>query len=406
MSGTTATPLRAVLLGDDDEHLVQQLAHASATDGGLLLSVAPDIDVLGQVAADLVLLGVDASAPFPTDTVRAIRAASSAPIAVVADRVDSELLQHAASAGVADVLIAEQPADHLAFALRRAAMLSSAPSITTTVERVRTESRLITTMSLKGGAGASTVAVSLATTYAAMGLRTLLVDLDLYGGDLALAIGAEPVHTIADVAMSSGDLDIEKLRGHATSHESGLDVLAAPLNADDAPLVRVERIHDLLRVARDGWDVVVVDTGSVLDEHLVAALEASDDLLVIASPDAAGLRAARRALRAAESFGFPPSATRLVLNRAGAPGALAASDAASAIGQPITWRIPDDASVATGWNAGRPAAYDRPGAQASRAFAQVATDLLPEDGELRARTGRPGRRTFGLRRRELVGTSA
>jgi pilus assembly protein CpaE len=400
MSATTATPLRAVLLGDEDEHLVQQLAHAAASDGGLQLSVAPDVTVLGQVAADVVLLGIDDDAPFPADTVREIRANSNAPIAIVAATVDAELLQRAATAGVADVVIAEQPADHLAFALRRAAMLGTVPAPTTTIERARSESRQVTVVALKGGAGASTVAVNLATTYAGLGLRTLLVDLDLYGGDLALAIGAEPVHTIADVAMSSGDLDIEKLRGHATSHESGLDVLAAPLSSDDAPLVRVERIHDLLRVARDGWDMVVVDTGSVLDEHLVVALEASDDLLVVTSPDAASLRAARRALRAAEGFGFPTYATRLVLNRAGASGGLAASDAADAVGHAISWRVPEDPAVNAAWNSGRPVAFDRQGAPASRAFTQLATDLLPEDGELRARTGRPRRLSRSLRRRE------
>jgi pilus assembly protein CpaE len=407
MQGSTSTPLRAVLLGDEDEQLVQQLALASATDGGLMLSVAPDAAVLSQVAADLVLVAVDTAAPFPVEAIRAARAASSAPVVALADRLDPEVLQRAAAAGVADVVVAEQPSEHLAFALRRAALLSSALAPATAADRTRTDSRMITVMSLKGGAGSSTVAVNLGTVFAGLGMSTLLVDLDLYGGDAALAIGADPQRTLADVTMSSGDLDVDKLRGHATTHESGLDVLAAPASADDAPLVRVERIHDLLRVARDGWDVVVVDTGSVLDEHLVAALEASDDLLVVTTPDATGLRAARRAQRAAEGFGFPATSTQYVLNRAGASGGLSASDAADALGHAISWRVPDDAGVSTSWNAGRPAAFDRPSGPASRAFVQIATDLLPDDASVQARAGRARRLPLvSRRRRDLAGTGA
>ncbi len=92
-----------------------------------------------------------------------------------------------------------------------------------------TQNRFFTVFSPKGGTGKSVIATNLGVALALNGVSTLLVDLGLELGDDALMLGADPRRTIYDLVAAPGALDEEKLRGYATRHASGLDVLPAPL---------------------------------------------------------------------------------------------------------------------------------------------------------------------------------
>src|SRR5439155_16963389 len=98
--------------------------------------------------------------------------------------------------------------------------------------------KIVTVFSPKGGTGKTVTATNLAAALAKFEQRkTLLLDLDLQFGDAAIMLGIEPEKTIYDLVVAPGELDTEKLAGYTTKHVSGLDVLPAPLRAEDAELV-------------------------------------------------------------------------------------------------------------------------------------------------------------------------
>src|SRR3954470_7373379 len=109
-----------------------------------------------------------------------------------------------------------------------------------------TANRVFTVFSPKGGTGKSVIATNLAVALAADGVKTLLVDLGLELGDDALILGSDPRRTIFDLVAAPGALDAEKLKGYATRHASGLDVIPAPLRPEQAELVTEEKLGRIL----------------------------------------------------------------------------------------------------------------------------------------------------------------
>src|SRR5438874_779289 len=139
--------------------------------------------------------------------------------------------------------------------------------------------------------------------------------LDLQFGDSVIAIGIEPMKTIYDHVVAPGELVAEKLAGYVQKHQSGLDVLAAPLRPEDAELVIESKVIALLEVARASYDLIVVDTSPFFHGPMLATLDRTDELLVLCGLDVPTLKNVRLALQTLELLSFPSSRIRYVMNR-------------------------------------------------------------------------------------------
>ena len=139
--------------------------------------------------------------------------------------------------------------------------------------------KIVTVFSPKGGTGKTVIATNLAAACAKFeGRKTLLLDLDLQFGDAAIMLGVEPEKTIYDLVVAPGELDTEKLAGYTTKHACGLEVLPAPLRPEDAELVTEAKLGRLLEVARESFDVIVVDTSPFFHGPMLATLDRTDEL--------------------------------------------------------------------------------------------------------------------------------
>src|SRR5581483_10640387 len=135
------------------------------------------------------------------------------------------------------------------------------PAPPAAVIELPTRAKILTIVSPKGGTGKTVFATNLAAAFAErLGLRTLLLDLDLQFGDTAIMFGQEPTRTLYDLVIAPGELDSEKLAGYVTRCSDRLELLAAPLRPENADLVGDARLPRLFEVARERYDVVVVDT--------------------------------------------------------------------------------------------------------------------------------------------------
>src|SRR5205085_1615422 len=169
----------------------------------------------------------------------------------------------------------------------------------------------------KGGTGKTSIATNLAASLAKhSGKRTLLLDLDLQFGDAAIMLGLEPEKTIYDLVVAPGELDSEKLAGYITRHPCGLEILPAPLRPEDAELVTEAKLGRLLEVARDSYDVIVVDTSPFFHGPMLATLDRTDELLMLCGLDVPTLKNVRLSLQTLDLLSFPTARIRFVLNRA------------------------------------------------------------------------------------------
>jgi pilus assembly protein CpaE len=319
-----------------------------------------------------VVLHATRSATLPVNEIAALREHTRAPIILLASNGSRALLEEALENDVADVLLLPQLADNVVFAIRKAGHAGKRLG-----GSQRRYGRLVTVFSPKGGTGKTVTATNLGASLAKhWGKRALLLDLDLQFGDAAIMLGIEPEKTIYDLVTAPGELDSEKLAGYTTRHASGLDVLPAPLRPEDAELVTEAKLARLLEVARESYDVIIVDTSPFFHGPMLATLDRTDELLLLCGLDVPTLKNVRLSLQTLELLSFPSDRIKLVLNRANSKVGMKPKEVEAALERPVTYEVPSDRSVPIAVNRGNPAVLSDAKADFSRALRAMAKQLV------------------------------
>jgi pilus assembly protein CpaE len=341
---------------------------------GTSTSVRESASTLTGGHLQVVLHGTRSSG-LPEDELAAIREHTRAPVILLASGEASALLEEALDSDVSDVLLLPQMTDNVVFAIRKASRSGHRPPPGAAPSR---RGRIVTVFSPKGGTGKTVTSTNLAAAFAKFeGKRTLLLDLDLQFGDAAIMLGLEPEKTIYDLVVAPGELDSEKLAGYTTRHASGLDILPAPLRPEDAELVTEAKLSRLLEVARESYDVIVVDTSPFFHGPMLATLDRTDELLLVCGLDVPTLKNVRLALQTLELLAFPTNRIRVVLNRANTKVGMKRSEVEGALAVKVRFEMPSDRAVPIAVNRGNPAVLAESGADFSKAIRDMAKGLQP-----------------------------
>jgi pilus assembly protein CpaE len=324
----------------------------------------------------VVLHGTRSSA-LPQSELAQIREHTRAPVILLASGESSALLEDALEADVADVLLLPQMTENIVFAIRKASHSGRKAQ-----GRPGRRGRIVTVFSPKGGTGKTVIATNTAAAVAKHeGKKALLLDLDLQFGDAAIMLGIEPEKTIYDLVVAPGELDTEKLAGYVTRHVSGLDILPAPLRPEDAELVTEAKLAQLLEVARESYDIIVVDTSPFFHGPMLATLDRTDELLLLCGLDVPTLKNVRLALQTLELLSFPPDRIRVVLNRANSKVGMKPTEVEGALDVKVRFEIPSDRAVPLSVNRGNPAVLAEAKGDFARAIRTMAKTLAPAEAE-------------------------
>ena len=372
--------LRVLLSGPAADGVATMLAHQPA-----ISLVRPTGLAETQTSADVALHVLESSSVHgELPHARELRV----PLILAAYGEPNGIVETGLAVGAADVLVLPQPAETLVFALRKAAAAA--------VSANGYRGKVVTVFSPKGGSGKTVLATNLAAATARSGVETLLIDLDLQFGDSALTLAVSPRATIADLAASAGDIDLEKLKAFvSTDSRTGLSLLPSPKRPEEADLVGAPQLAAILEAARSGFGAVVIDTGPLFDAPMLAALDHSEQLLLVCNPEVTSLKNVRIGLETIDRLGFPRERVSLVANRIGAAGAVARDDIEDALDTKIAFELPDDPEVPAAINRALPVVLANEGTSFSQAAGRLADTVF---AGARAKDDAP-RRRFGLRGR-------
>ncbi len=345
---------------------------------GTSVAVTESAGVLTGGHLEVILHGTRSST-LPRDEIATIREHTRTPIILLASGEASVLLEEALDSDVSDVLLLPQMTENVVFAIRKAGRSNLRPAPSAAPTR---RGRIVTVFSPKGGTGKTVTSTNLAAAFAKFeGKRTLLLDLDLQFGDAAIMLGLEPEKTIYDLVVAPGELDSEKLAGYTTRHPSGLDILPAPVRPEDAELVTETKLSRLLEVARESYDVIVVDTSPFFHGPMLATLDRTDELLLVCGLDVPTLKNVRLALQTLELLAFPQNRIRVVLNRANSKVGMKRSEVEGALEVKVRFEVPSDRAVPIAVNRGNPAVLAESGADYSKAIREMAKGLQPVEAK-------------------------
>ncbi|HSE24094.1 MAG TPA: AAA family ATPase [Pyrinomonadaceae bacterium] len=214
---------------------------------------------------------------------------------------------------------------------------------TTQVEAPKKKGKMIAVFSSKGGCGTSFIATNLA---AVMSAKTCLVDLNLQAGDLPLFLGVEAKYSIADMVEKRSRLDDELIASLVTPHSSKLSLLAAPKEADSADEIEPQHIFEVLQKLRESYEYVVLDPQHTFDSITLAALDQSDEIVLVLTLDIPAIRSTQRALEIFDRLGYPRKKVRIVVNRWSKQIDLDLRQVEKFLGEPVVGFVPSDYQLA------------------------------------------------------------
>lgn len=267
--------------------------------------------------------------------------------------------------------------------------------------------RVITVFSPKGGVGKTTVAVNLAMALSEGGARICIVDLDLAYGDVAITLQLIPEHTIAEAVGAEEDLDFQLLQTLLTKHEN-CSILAAPTHPEGKDRISPGLIGTTLRVLRDHFDFIVVDTAPSFDDQVLHAFDETDECIVIATLDVPTVKNVKVALETLDALDLAEGHRHLLLNRADDEVGLSPANVESLLKMKVATALPSSLAVANATNHGRPIVLSQPEHPVSRALRGLARDLRAPalNGAAKSRAGTTPlaegdqkRRMFGRRKK-------
>lgn len=240
----------------------------------------------------------------------------------------------------------------------------------------------------KGGVGRTVLAVNLAVALEAAGAWTVLVDLDIEYGDVALALDIVPEFTLADVPAIIDKLEPALLGQSLTKHASGIRVLAAPLRPGQRGRFTADHVSRLLSVLKEMFDFVVVDLPRGLDDLTMAVLGAAHRTVLVTDAQLASVKNSRLALSTLRSREFDLEGLQVVLNNPVAAGQTVRSEVEAGLARDVTVVLPHEKQVARAWLEGKTIFDAKPGSRLASEIRKMASRMLPEEA--------PGRRRNGL----------
>jgi MinD-like ATPase involved in chromosome partitioning or flagellar assembly len=153
----------------------------------------------------------------------------------------------------------------------------------------------VAVISVKGGVGKTTTAVTLASTFARMRPdRVLAVDANPHFGDLATRSSRHPYGlTLRDLVQAPDTSVFSSVLAYAVTNAADLSIVASPWRSElDEPLSGGE-FAAAAEILRRHFNLVLVDCGSgVLDSATGRVLATSHALVVVASATFGGLNGA------------------------------------------------------------------------------------------------------------------
>lgn len=407
LSGKPATnQLSIAVIGPDESlrtSLLDALSECQVRQILPFLSYPPrvqDVNNFIELRNDIVMIELDSDHDYAVEIIRAVCAGGNSTVMVYSRMPGSEvphsdLLMRCIRLGAREFLNPPFAGKELQEALERATLRQQGP-----VEPKKAQGRLMVFCAAKGGAGVTNIACNFAIALARQsGQKTLLIDMDLPLGDVALNLGISSRYSTIDALQNYSRLDSTFLSRLLAHHSSGLAVLPAP-GRFPAYLAPGDAIDRLLSIARQDFDNVVVDAGSKFDlGNGCAEYRETSNLYLVTQSGIPELRNAAQLIAQCQSLGV--SKLEIVLNRY-EPGVsdMTEGDMTRALGHPISWGIPNDYKATRRMQdtSAPVVATDSPIARHIEAMARAACGLPPElpkerESGLRRWFARAGKRT-------------
>ena len=224
--------------------------------------------------------------------------------------------------------------------------------------------------SLKGGVGKTTAVVSLGSAIASFGKKVLLIDGNISSPNLGLHL------EVVDPEISFQDVLERKATPSQAVHKlDNFDLVPSSIFRDSKanPLLMRKKIKYL----KKRYDYIIIDSSPSLDNETLGAMIASDEILIVTTPDHPTLSTTLKALKLAKQRGT--SISGIILNKVHDRNfEISPEHVEKTLEIPIMAIIPHDINFLKSLSKFQPLVEFKPRSEASEEYKRLAATLIGE----------------------------
>ena len=153
-----------------------------------------------------------------------------------------------------------------------------------------TKSKVITVTSVKGGVGKTTFVLSLAAQYKMQDKKVLIIDMDLFSGDIETLLNKESkkdIYILFEDILNNNFYDVES---YITNYDDNIDFIAAPKDPRYASKVNGNFLNLLISRVGTKYDVILIDTNHFLNEVNLVTFDNSNEIVYLMNNNCTNLK--------------------------------------------------------------------------------------------------------------------
>ena len=199
------------------------------------------------------------------------------------------------------------------------------------------------------------------------------LDLDLSLGDADVWLDIIPDYTIQDVAENITRLDYALLKRSLTKHECGAFLLPRPIHMEETTAINPEELRRVITLLKATFTHLIIDISKNFGPLELAAMRASDSILLVGQLDLPCLRNVVRLLQFFDRQEGISDKVKVVINRLGLEETqISMTKAVETIGREIFWQLPNDyATMVESRNNGVPLITQVPKSKLTKSIQQL-----------------------------------
>lgn len=235
-------------------------------------------------------------------------------------------------------------------------------------------SKVIVITSGKGGTGKTTTAINLGAAINYFGKDVLIVDANLSTPNVGIQLNSPEVPVNLNQVLNKKASAQEAVY----QHSSGLKIMPASLSVRELKNLAPEKLKSLKKELRNMADYVILDSAAGLEGEAASAIRAADEVIVVANPEIPSITSALKTVKYAQQLKKPVNGvlmTRVKQDKI----EMHPEEVKDMLETPVLGMVPEENSVRKALNVKDSVISTYPKSRTSRAYKEIAAEILGEE---------------------------